>query len=351
MKSAKSSANTPEYAKLLIDFDKAKSAYKHARVAEDIAKGLLKDASKSGERLLTLEYRHAKHHRKAQRALLKIAKLALKAWIKSNQKSGSDAVKTVKSKKSVAKKTSVEAAPTKKKRSNPVKTAVAIVEKPTIADLISPKPRVQRLKAKKEIAEMLKAVDSPTSKKRGRPSFFSVETEVEEGVAGASARLMAEMPLEKAPKAVKSIVAPTEKVAKIAKAPKAPKAEKAPKVEKVVAEKAPKVEKVVVEKAPRQKGENTAANKAEAAIKDALKGADFRIIEGIGPKVTMLLHENGITTFAELGVKSYDELKALMMQNKQYLANPTNWARQAKLAAAGKMAELETLKSELKRGL
>jgi hypothetical protein len=39
-----------------------------------------------------------------------------------------------------------------------------------------------------------------------------------------------------------------------------------------------------------------------------------------------------------------------MMANRQYLANPTNWARQAALAAAGKMDELEALKGQLKKG-
>jgi hypothetical protein len=56
-------------------------------------------------------------------------------------------------------------------------------------------------------------------------------------------------------------------------------------------------------------------------------------------------------TFKQLAGQSYDDLKALMLNNKQYLANPTNWARQSALAADGKLAELETLKGQLKNGL
>jgi large subunit ribosomal protein L21 len=155
----------------------------------------------------------------------------------------------------------------------------------------------------------------------------------------------------KAEKVVKAPKVIVEKVVKVAK-PKVEKVVKAPKAEKVV--KAPKVAKTSAEdKRPRLSPTAAAAQKVakEAATKAALKGDDFRIIEGIGPKVMSILHDNGITTFTELAGKSYDELKALMLNNKQYLANPTNWARQSALAGEDKMAELEALKGQLKNGL
>ena len=106
-------------------------------------------------------------------------------------------------------------------------------------------------------------------------------------------------------------------------------------------------------KRPRRTSEEIAAQKstlldtANAAVSG---GDDFRILEGIGPKVTALLHKNGIKTFQNLANSSFDDLKALMLHHRQYLSNPTNWARQAALAAAGEMEALEALKAELKNG-
>jgi predicted flap endonuclease-1-like 5' DNA nuclease len=454
MKSVKSTLDAPIYAQLLGAFDAAQSAYKQAKAEEIAAKHQVKDAekkdlSKSEEEVLKLQLNFAKHIRKAHKARLKIAQVAIKHWLKANAapeevvvaetKKSSKKAKTkadilvVKEPKKQGKKTKVKEvveaptqvemvkgteapapkkrgrqpkpkvevemvevaeAPTPKKRGRQPKpkVEVEIVEgaeapapkkrgrqpKPKVeveivegAEAPAPKKRGRQPKPKVEV-EIVEGAEAPAPKKRGRQPKPKVEVEAveatepkrrgrparivavieeEEGVAGASARAMLAV-VEKAPKAVKE--PKPAKTVKAPKAEKAPKAPKAPKAEKAPKEpKAPKAEKAPSDgKRGRRPSDDLIAKKVaeEAAIKAGLKGADFRILEGIGPKVTAILHDNGIVAFRDLAAKSYDDLKALMVTNRQFLVNPTNWARQAQLAADGKMDELEALKAQLFKG-
>ncbi len=327
MKSAKSTSDAPEYGQLLGEFDKAQSAFKQAKANEKAAKHQLrsvdKDASKAEEQVLRLKLRHAKHVRKACKALVGIVEISIKQWTKVTI---SHIV--------------VEEAPAPKKRGRQAKIEKTAVETPV------------------EIVENIIVAEAPSPKKRGlQAKAVFIETEEEEGVAGASARLMAEMPVVakalKAPKVEKAESAP--KVEKAAKSPKAEKAAKAPKEVKTAkgvkeAVKAPKESDA--DKRPRRSSGEAAVEKVakEAAMKATLAGEDFSIIEGIGPKATSILHENGILTFKELATKGYEELKAMMNANRQFFAQPTTWARQAQLAGDGKMDELEALKKALKNG-
>lgn len=87
--------------------------------------------------------------------------------------------------------------------------------------------------------------------------------------------------------------------------------------------------------------------KAPATSKDNLTK-----IEGIGPKIAQLLEAEGITNFKELSKATAKNLKAILEAagNKFSVHNPASWPKQAKLAAAGKFAELEALQKELKGG-
>lgn len=78
---------------------------------------------------------------------------------------------------------------------------------------------------------------------------------------------------------------------------------------------------------------------------------DLVIIEGIGPKISRILQENGIRTFAELAKADLTQVEDIL--NKAGLSNitdPATWAEQAQLAADGKWDELKTLQKTLKRG-
>jgi predicted flap endonuclease-1-like 5' DNA nuclease/heat shock protein HslJ len=79
---------------------------------------------------------------------------------------------------------------------------------------------------------------------------------------------------------------------------------------------------------------------------------DLTRIEGIGPKISSILAAAGINSFAELGNASYDDLKRVLeaADLRGSYADPTTWPEQARLAAAGKWAELEALQDTLKGG-
>lgn len=70
---------------------------------------------------------------------------------------------------------------------------------------------------------------------------------------------------------------------------------------------------------------------------------DLTVISGIGPKIAVLLQEAGVTTFAQLEKADLEHLRALLREANFRLADPSGWAAQARLAAAGKWEELKTL--------
>ncbi|MEL7377549.1 MAG: helix-hairpin-helix domain-containing protein, partial [Bacteroidota bacterium] len=83
------------------------------------------------------------------------------------------------------------------------------------------------------------------------------------------------------------------------------------------------------------------------------KKDDLKKIEGIGPKIAGLLNEAGIVTFSDLAKASKAKLAGVLEAAgpRFRLAKPDTWQQQAKLAAAGKDAELAKLQKELKGGV
>ena len=77
---------------------------------------------------------------------------------------------------------------------------------------------------------------------------------------------------------------------------------------------------------------------------------DLKIVEGIGPKVSSILNEAGIHTFAQLGEASEDRLREILEKAALQFIDPVSWPEQARLAAAGKMDELHALQTQLKAG-
>ena len=121
------------------------------------------------------------------------------------------------------------------------------------------------------------------------------------------------------------------------------------KVEAVKAEAAAAKEaKVEAPKAEKPKAE---APKAAKKAKAAAKGDDLKKIEGIGPKISKVLIEAGITTFAQLAASSVEELDKIVRQDAGVtIAHPDTWPEQSALAAADKWDELEALQGQLKGG-
>lgn len=80
---------------------------------------------------------------------------------------------------------------------------------------------------------------------------------------------------------------------------------------------------------------------------------DLKRIEGIGPKLSSVLQEAGIATFAQLAEMEVGQIEQILQEADPRLlrlANPSTWPEQAALAAAGEWDALEALQSGLKRG-
>jgi predicted flap endonuclease-1-like 5' DNA nuclease len=83
----------------------------------------------------------------------------------------------------------------------------------------------------------------------------------------------------------------------------------------------------------------------EAPIPD-----DLKLIEGIGPKISSLLQEAGITTFVQLANTDISTIDEIIDTAGITMADPSSWPKQAKLAADGEWDALEKFQDELKGG-
>lgn len=78
---------------------------------------------------------------------------------------------------------------------------------------------------------------------------------------------------------------------------------------------------------------------------------DFAELEGIGPRIHDVLHEAGITTFAQLAETPVARLREILAAAEfPFPANPETWPEQARLAAECRWDDLEQLKDSLKGG-
>ncbi len=129
-----------------------------------------------------------------------------------------------------------------------------------------------------------------------------------------------------------------------------------PEVEEAVA---PEVEEAVVavEETVEAAAEEAVAEVEEAveAVEEVVEEAaaepdDLTKIWGIGPKFSALLHDNGITTFAQLTATDLDTLRGIIEASgvRQSIANEETWAEQARHATEGNWDALDVLISQLK---
>lgn len=105
-------------------------------------------------------------------------------------------------------------------------------------------------------------------------------------------------------------------------------------------------EEAGVAKPKKEKKATAKAEKAETTPDDLTK------VEGIGKKIAELLVAENIVSFKDLSKASAKKLKGILEAagSKFKVHDPTSWPKQAKLAAAGKWAELEELQKELTGG-
>lgn len=80
---------------------------------------------------------------------------------------------------------------------------------------------------------------------------------------------------------------------------------------------------------------------------------DFTAIEGIGPKINELIHEDGIHTFKHLSDTETSRLQQILDSagSNYQMANPGTWPDQANLAASNRWAALKALQDILIGGV
>lgn len=77
---------------------------------------------------------------------------------------------------------------------------------------------------------------------------------------------------------------------------------------------------------------------------------DLTLIEGIGPKVSKVLNDAGIMSFADLAAADAAGVERALDGAGLQMMDPEGWIEQAKLAARGDMEGLKRLQDELKGG-
>ena len=82
------------------------------------------------------------------------------------------------------------------------------------------------------------------------------------------------------------------------------------------------------------------------------KADDLTKIEGIGPKISELLKNDGIASFADLAAAEEARLQKILDDagSRYQMHEPDTWPEQAQLAADGKWDELNKLQEELQGG-
>lgn len=77
---------------------------------------------------------------------------------------------------------------------------------------------------------------------------------------------------------------------------------------------------------------------------------DLTRLEGIGPKISVVLQDQGIATFAQLAKTGVNRLRQILREANLRMADPSTWPKQAKLAAADQWEALDALQKQLTGG-
>lgn len=93
-----------------------------------------------------------------------------------------------------------------------------------------------------------------------------------------------------------------------------------------------------------------AAGMAAGGMADIGAPDDLAILEGIGPRVKEVLGEAGIYTFAALAATDVNRLREILEGANLRFLDPGTWPEQAKLAAEGRMDDLQTFTDQLRGG-
>ena len=93
-------------------------------------------------------------------------------------------------------------------------------------------------------------------------------------------------------------------------------------------------------------------NRAASVFGKKIKENDLTIIEGIGPKIQQLFHNNNIKTWKSLSNCSVQKCQSILDDGGEAyrIHNPGTWPKQARLAYEGKWKKLLKWQEELDGG-
>ena len=91
---------------------------------------------------------------------------------------------------------------------------------------------------------------------------------------------------------------------------------------------------------------------AKAVFGKKIKEDDLTVVEGIGPKIQELFHNNGVKTWKALSECSIDKCQSVLQSggDRFKMHKPGTWPKQAKMAYEGKWQELAKWQDELDGG-
>jgi len=96
--------------------------------------------------------------------------------------------------------------------------------------------------------------------------------------------------------------------------------------------------------------ETRAATSVAFIAEDADSLDDLTIIEGIGPKISAVLHEAGLVTFQKLAETSPQRISEILKAAGIQLFDASTWPEQAALISEAKWDELRALQDKLIAG-
>ena len=97
--------------------------------------------------------------------------------------------------------------------------------------------------------------------------------------------------------------------------------------------------------------ENTEYEPAPSSSSYSIDGVpeDLKVVEGIGPKIEVLLKESGIKGLKDLSIVPIENLKEILAKGgaRYRLNDPTSWPEQARLLVNGEVDKLKTYATDL----
>lgn len=99
-------------------------------------------------------------------------------------------------------------------------------------------------------------------------------------------------------------------------------------------------------------GKKSAQKEAKPAPVKAAATDDLTKIEGVGPKISEILQEGGVVSFADLSGTDPDRIREMLSAAGGQFAShdPETWPKQAEMARDGNWDELKTWQDELDGG-